>query len=176
MDDELRSDLLEMRRADIAAREAVADAMRASGPDGVDPALIEAGLAIETRNARRLAEVVDGSGWPSVVQVGMEGVDAAWHIASHAEGELELQRRFLELMTEAVAAGEPSPDRLAWLTDRVLLAEGRPQRYGTQVTTTDEGLGLARLEDPDRLDERRHAVGLPPVEDQLDRLRAELNS
>jgi hypothetical protein len=174
MDDDLRSELLAMRRDDLAAREAVAQALRAGPANEVDPQLVDAGLTVEARNARRLSAIVDTSGWPTVVAVGMDGVDAAWHIASHAEQDLALQRRFLQLMTDAVAAGEPSPDRLAWLTDRVLVAEGQPQRFGTQFTTTDEGLRLAEVEDPGGLDERRAAVGLPSLDEQLDRLRSDL--
>ncbi|MDQ1404207.1 MAG: hypothetical protein QOG03_2523 [Actinomycetota bacterium] len=163
-----------MRDHDVAARQVIAEAMRADGTANVDPALVEAGLAIETRNAERLAAIVDDGGWPSVVHVGMEGVEAAWYIASHAGCDLELQRRCLDLMTEAVAAGEPSPDRLAWLTDRVLVAEGKAQRYGTQFATTDEGLRLLEVDDPEGLDARRAAVGLPPLGEQLDRLRSDL--
>ena len=52
-----------------------------------------------------------------------------------ADAEPEFQRRCLALLTEAVADGEADPGNLAYLTDRVLCAEGEPQRYGTQFWT-----------------------------------------
>jgi hypothetical protein len=176
MDDALRDELLAMRAADVTAREAIAEALRVDGASQVDQTLIDEGLRIETSNAARLAELVDSTGWPTVVQVGMEGVEAAWHIASHAESDLDRQRRFLTLMAESVEAGEPSRDRLAWLTDRVLVAEGKPQLYGTQFATSDDGLRLVEVDDPAGLAERREAVGLPPLDDQLDRLRSDLQA
>jgi hypothetical protein len=36
-------------------------------------------------------------------------------------------------MEEAVAEGEASQSNYAYLTDRVLFHEGKPQRYGTQL-------------------------------------------
>ena len=37
-------------------------------------------------------------------------------------------------MTTAAGQGKASRTDLAYLTDRVLLAEGEPQEYGTQAT------------------------------------------
>ena len=39
----------------------------------------------------------------------------------------------------AVAAGDASPGDLAYLTDRVLVAQGEPQVYGTQWGTNAAG-------------------------------------
>ena len=47
------------------------------------------------------------------------------------------QRQCLDLMTTAAGQGKASHTDLAYLTDRVLLAEGEPQEYGTQATACD---------------------------------------
>lgn len=57
---------------------------------------------------------------------------------------------------------------LAYLTDRVLLAEGQPQEYGTQVRD-----GRPReLRAPESVDERRAAVGLEPLAAYLEGFRS----
>jgi Family of unknown function (DUF6624) len=63
--------------------------------------------------------------------VGGDGAHAAWLLARHADQDPAFQRRCLELLTQAVASGEAAKIELAYLTDRVL-AEGKPQEYGTQ--------------------------------------------
>ena len=68
------------------------------------------------------------------------------------------------LMQEAVARGEALPADLAHLTDRVLLAEGKEQIYGTQTTARDGRFVACRLRDPGRVDELRESVGLEPLE------------
>jgi hypothetical protein len=47
--------------------------------------------------------------------------------------------------------------------DRVRVNAGRPRLYGTQNGMSVAGFGPQPIVCPDRLDERRAAVGLPPV-------------
>ena len=66
----------------------------------------------------------------------------------------------------------------ALLEDRIRFFEGRPQRYGTQLDWDAEGnLSPGDVEEPERLDHRRRAAGLPSLgeqmEDARDRARAE---
>jgi hypothetical protein len=52
------------------------------------------------------------------------------------------------------------------LGDRIAMYEGRPQRYGTQSLPCPDGQYRRwQTEDPEHLNERRAAIGLPPVED-----------
>ncbi|MFE5300060.1 DUF6624 domain-containing protein [Streptomyces sp. NPDC056632] len=71
----------------------------------------------------------------------------------------------LGLLQGAVDAGDASPRHLAYLTDRVLVAAGEPQVYGTRYTQDPDG-GYLRphaVTDPGGLDARRAAVGLEPT-------------
>jgi hypothetical protein len=74
--------------------------------------------------------LVDEIGWPGLSLVGEDGAHAAWLLVQHADASPEFQRRCLDLTTEAVERGEATRRELAYLTDRVLLAEGQPQEYG----------------------------------------------
>ena len=66
---------------------------------------------------------------------------------------------------------------LALLEDRIRFFEGRPQRYGTQLDWDAEGnLSPGAVEDPERLNERRLAVGLAPLEEQIQEVRVRTTS
>ncbi|MCP4246955.1 MAG: hypothetical protein GY778_07885, partial [bacterium] len=52
---------------------------------------------------------------------------------------------------------------LAYLTDRVLVQEGKPQRYGTQFFAKDGVFKLNPIEDEAYVDARRKEVGLGPL-------------
>ena len=59
------------------------------------------------------------------------------------------------------------------LEDRIRFFEGRPQRYGTQLDWDAGGsLWPGEVEAPHKLAERREAVGLPPLEKQIEDARS----
>jgi len=54
----------------------------------------------------------------------------------------------------------------AYLFDRIAMYEGRPQRYGTQSLPCPDGQYRRwQTEDPEHLNARRAAMGMPPVEE-----------
>ncbi|MFJ5135958.1 DUF6624 domain-containing protein [Streptomyces sp. NPDC088707] len=71
-------------------------------------------------------------------------------------------RQALTLLTAAVEAGDAARHDLAFLTDRCLVANGRPQVYGSQYEQTTGGLRCP-IEDPGGVDERRRCMGLSPL-------------
>jgi len=73
------------------------------------------------------------------------------------------QQRCLTLI-EALPEGEVPGESRALLTDRVLLAQGAPQRFGSQVEgDCSRGFKLKPLEESDHVDERRAALGMGSV-------------
>jgi hypothetical protein len=52
------------------------------------------------------------------------------------------------------------------------VAEGKPQRYGTQLDTVDGKLQPFPVEDEANLDSRRKAVGLPPMAEYIKQTQA----
>ncbi|MEV6347925.1 DUF6624 domain-containing protein [Actinoplanes sp. NPDC051851] len=137
---------------------------------GDDPAARLAHRRVTVRNAERLAEILADHGWPAITEVGAEAARRAWLIAQHADRQLDLQRTALELMTRAAETGEAEPQHLAMLRDRVLVNEGRPQVYGTQIAGVVDGAPVSwPCEDPERMDERRAGVGLAPFAEHVAR-------
>ena len=130
--------------------------------------------ALHRANAERLRAILHDHGWPAPPIFGAEVTDAAWLIVQHAIGEPAFQRVMLVRLQAEVAAGRLPAARAAMLDDRIRAFEGRPQRYGSQVDWDEQGElnPWPPVEEPDMVDDRRHAVGLPPLAEQLDRLRA----
>lgn len=147
-DRELRAELLRRRDVDQAPRR-------------VDPAKasIEEMRRVSEDNTTWLKAVVAEHGWPGVRMVGRDGADAAWLLAQHADHDLDFQRHCLALVEKAVEANDAFPRHVAYLTDRVLIKEGKRQRYGTQFN----GSQPFPIEAPGDVDKRRAAVGLEPL-------------
>jgi hypothetical protein len=128
-------------------------------------------LEVMGRLTRRLVEILDIYGWPGRSLVGEDGAEAAWALALHTMHDPEVLRRCLTLMRAAAAAGEAEPSQVAFLVDRVSLLERNLQVYGTTICRQEDGgFGPPLLEDPDRVEERRRAVGLPPLEEDIRRI------
>lgn len=124
--------------------------------------------AVHDRHAARLARIMADHGWPGEPQVGPHGAQAAWLIVQHAIAQPMLQRRALNALQAAVARGEAPALHAAMLEDRIRAFEGKPQRYGTQFDWNASGeLCPLPIEDPAGLEERRRAVGLRPLAEEI---------
>jgi hypothetical protein len=110
-----------------------------------------------------IRQVVAEHGWPGRSDVGDDGAQAAWLLVQHADADPAFQRECLGLLTAAVGQGEARRAHLALLTDRVLVAEGQPQEYGTQLRYRGGECVPFPLRDPEQVDERRAAMALQPL-------------
>lgn len=122
---------------------------------------------VHRENAERLCAIVDELGWPGRALVGKAAASAAWRIVQHAIGSPDFMRAMLPRLLEASSSGDVNPIEVAMLEDRIRVYEGKPQRYGTQYDwdpTLTEMAPMNGVEDPASVDERRAAVGLPPLE------------
>jgi hypothetical protein len=148
---DLRKELLRRADRDQQARRNVGDAPTSQEWDAVE--------AVDRENCAWLQDVVNECGWPGIDLVGPEGAHAAWLIAQHAP--LDLQRRWLPLLADAVKHRDAAAVNLAYLQDRVRCREHQPQRYGTQWRAQDGQQRLQPLEDPDEVNNLRAALDMP---------------
>lgn len=155
MTQDLRAELLRRAERDQAAR-------RREGTEA-----IEAVARVDAENLSWLKRVVAETGWPGRSAVGEDGAHAAWLLAQHADTDPAFQRKCLDLLTVAAEQGEAANVPVAYLTDRVLLAEGKPQEFGTQVTARNGQRVPRKLRDPGSVDQRRAVVSLGPLTEYL---------
>lgn len=73
-------------------------------------------------------------------------------------------KKYLPELCKAADRGLIAPNNMALLEDKLAMAEGRPQRYGTQLYEMPQYQGplayIWPVEDPERLDSLRAGVGL----------------
>ena len=121
-------------------------------------------LHLRWQHTNRMKSIVDQYGWPGKSIVGSDGANAAWLLVQHSDLDCAFQKRCLRLM-EQVAEGEVERQHIAYLTDRILVSEGKKQRYGTQFGPAGT---LRPIEDEDTVDVRRKDVGLSPLKEYVE--------
>ncbi|MFT4248711.1 MAG: hypothetical protein QM581_11915 [Pseudomonas sp.] len=157
MDVPLRDELIRRAGVDQEARK------RASA-HGNTKEYLESLNPIDKDNTRWLKNVVQKQGWPTITQVGPEGASAAWVLIQHADEDPAFQAEVLPMMERLVMSHEADSNNYALLTDRVLISQGKPQRYGSQFHNNDDGsFSMSPTEDESNLDARRIKIGLQPI-------------
>lgn len=120
--------------------------------------------AIDLGNYEYLRKLIDKEGWIGSSLIGDDGAHGLWLLVQHMDLAPDFQEKCLGLMEKAVAQGEASGQDFAYLTDRVLRARKKPQRFGTQLAMNRRGeLEVQECEDFAHVDERRAALGLEPI-------------
>jgi len=119
---------------------------------------------IHIDNAKALDKIISNHGWPTISKVGIEGTRLAWLIAQHSICTPDLQRKFLVILSKEAEKGDIPKRQVAMLSDRILFNEGKPQIYGTVLDWNKHGELTCKLEHPEKIDELRNSVGMPPFE------------
>jgi hypothetical protein len=117
----------------------------------------------DSSNLVVVKSILDEYGWLGSDVVGEKGNRALFLVIQHADRIT--QEQYLPMMREAVKNGKAKGSSLALLEDRVLLAQGKKQIYGSQISQDlqTHDYYVRPLEDPDNVDKRRAAVGLEPL-------------
>ena len=169
MNEALRKELIALAEKDQELLQSVKDSGELMD-DEYHPKL----RRLHEENTRRAKEVLSEGGWPAISQVGEDGSDAMWLIVQHSVLEPEFMLSCVPVLERLVKAGEAKGWQLAFLQDRALMLQEKPQIYGTQhVLDTNGELRPYELADPDGVDKRREAVGLEPLEERTRFLQAD---
>ncbi|MEM8528007.1 MAG: DUF6624 domain-containing protein [Bacteroidota bacterium] len=120
-------------------------------------------------NEAQVMEIIDERGWVGKSLVGGQANSALWLVIQHAP--IETQEKYLPLLKASVLEGESRGSHFALLEDRILMRNGKPQTYGSQITRdekTDKQI-VYEIKDPEYVNQRRAEVGLGPIEDYVKR-------
>ena len=116
---------------------------------------------VDSTLAAQMVAILERFGLPTRAMVGPAGTDAAMLVVQHNS---PLQERVLAL-AKTLPAGQISPEKMAMLEDRVLVRQGKPQRFGTQFAIRpDQVLRFEPVSDVAGLAARRAAAGMPPLD------------
>lgn len=166
---ELRTELARRVQVDQEARFKIIKFDESTVSQSAEDKLVTELMRIDRENTAWLSKHVDKHGWLGKSLVGSDGAHNAWLLVQHADQNPRFQNRCLELMVKA-PKGEVAPVDIAYLTDRVLRAAGKAQRYGTQCRLDGGKAKVDKVEDPANLNKRRAEMGLGSIEEYLARV------
>lgn len=122
----------------------------------------------DSANMAQLRALIDTYGWLHRSVVGYRGNLICALILQHAE--LPDQQQYLPLLEQSMLMGQSSKSDYALLCDRVLMREGKKQRYGSQVVFNESGEQVFYpVEDPENINTLRAAMELEPIEAYAER-------
>lgn len=126
---------------------------------------------VTAKNLVHLKNIVKKYGYPSHTLVGESSSHNFWLMVQHSDSDLKFQKKLLKLMFKEVKRANASARDYAYLADRVRINSGEPQLYGTQIVVKDtkKGYQLKPVFQPEKLNERRRQMGLPPFEEYLEK-------
>lgn len=123
----------------------------------------------DSLNEIEIIKIIEEKGWVGKSLVGGQANMTLWLVIQHAP--LETQEKYLPLLKKSVLEGESSGSHLALLEDRIQMRNGKPQTYGSQITS-DKETGeqvVYEIWEPEYVNQRRREVGLGPIEDYVKR-------
>lgn len=124
-------------------------------------------------DSARLAQIIAQQGWPKVSSVGEQASLGAYWVLRHSP--LGLQAQALPLLKKRVSQGEVQPSLVAELEDRLRLANGHKQIYGTQLqidAQTGKSIPFP-VESPESVDALRTSYGMDSLQDYLSKFNLE---
>lgn len=154
----LHKELTLRANADQKARSTFA----AAGPG--DKKAVEAMLTTDADNLAWLKATIHEHGFPTMAEIGEDGMSNAWLLVQHADADPVFQAAVLATLEARPESSGIRKSEIAMLTDRVLTGQGKPQRYATQFERTAQGEFVPMAtEDLAGVDQRRAAMGLMPL-------------
>jgi hypothetical protein len=119
------------------------------------------------RNQEMVISIIEKCGMPSLKEVSRNQLDAIWLALQHTDKKY--RKKYFPLIEEAVKNSDLSKQQYALMKDRILMDDGKPQLYGSQIKN---GM-LYKLEAPDSVNERRKEMDLEPLEEYLKKFNIE---
>lgn len=118
-------------------------------------------------NLIQVKSIISKYGWLGYEEIGSQANATLFMVIQHAD--VKTWQKYLPIMKAAVKNGKAKAAELALLQDRLDLHEGRKQSYGSQIvwSAANNRYFVLPLDDPENVDKRRAAVGLPPLSDYI---------
>lgn len=125
---------------------------------------------LDIKNKKVVEAIVSSIGWPTSSMIGKEASDCLWVLIQHAGFDISFQKRMLGLMKN-VLRGEINQKHIAKLEDRILIAEGKHQLYGTsfKIDLKTKNLTVDPIYDIKNINKRRSKMGMDSFEAQKKR-------
>lgn len=170
MNNPVTKSLLDMRQREQELQAKIDEASDLHGDEQALFELDEQQQKMQTEHISQLQQILNKDGWVSSKKYGKTACEQALTTLKNADGEL-LESR-LDMLLNAAKNGEANPAEVAFIHDKVLVYQGKEQRYGTQIGFNEKkGINdVYPIQDEANVNERRRKVGLEPIEDALKKM------
>jgi len=141
--------------------------MRTNG-NGIDP-------NIDRENLVTIVSLIEKCGMPTLNEINQTQMSAIWLVFQHADNYH--RKKYLPQLKKSAENGDLRKSQMALMEDRILMMDGKPQIYGSQISQDRENGGwkIYDLQNPETVDKRRAEVGLGPLSEYVSRWDIEFN-
>jgi len=124
-------------------------------------------IDIDETHTAKLKTIFEKYGWPNISMIGYDGVQAFWLLAQHSTDD-DFRHALMPHVKAAFDDGNLSPQSYALFVDQLLISDGKPQKYGTQIKEmVDKEPVLFPIENRRNVNALRASIGLFNLEDYL---------
>jgi hypothetical protein len=122
---------------------------------------------IDSVNLKKIIAFIDAHGWPGQEELGSQGSSTLFLVIQHSDSAI--QEKYIPLLREAVRQKKAKPQDLALMEDRLSISKYGYQLYGSQIEqdTVTKKFFILPIKDEASVNQRRAAVGLPPLEEYV---------
>ncbi|MGY0583416.1 MAG: DUF6624 domain-containing protein [Paraglaciecola chathamensis] len=156
----LQKELIEMEVEDQNIRNKIGEV----GWQNPPKELLEKMKKIDNINTAKLKAIIKKHSWVTKDLVGVKGIGSAFLVIQHSP-DIEFKEKMLPYLKQSYLNNEGvSGQQVALLTDRVLIAQGKKQIYGTQADVSEGKVVFRPIEDEANVDKRRKEMKMPPLD------------
>lgn len=123
--------------------------------------------SVDLENQNRIKKLYNKYGYLGFDKVGKENTTKFWLPIQHADNDVGFQKKMLKELRKEIKKNNARKDSYALLEDRIAINSNKKQRFGTQVTYSNDGRAIPKngLIDSLNIEKFRTEYGLPPFKD-----------
>jgi hypothetical protein len=125
---------------------------------------------VDTLNTAELKVILQEYSWADLIEGDPQLFKQIFHVVQHSPDEA-FRAEVLAEISPYAERGDVDGQEYALMYDRVELAAGRQQLYGSQYKCVDGQYDVYDLKDPEGVDARRALMGMQPLQDYLEQGR-----
>lgn len=100
--------------------------------------------SVSNDNQKRIKKLYSKYGFLGYSQVGKENSTKFWLPIQHSDNDVKFQQKMLKNLRKEVKANNASKRNYAMLEDRIAINSNKKQRFGTQVTYSENGQAIPK--------------------------------
>jgi hypothetical protein len=127
-------------------------------------------VEVNHENLEIVISFLENCGMPSINEVSNQQLGAIWLVLQHSIHP-EYTKKYFPNIEKAVNNGDLKKEQYALMKDKILMNEGKPQIYGSQIKSGK----LYKLMEPEKVNSRRKEMDMEPIEDYLKNFNIKFN-